>query len=79
MTAECFLLLAPFFVLGDGVLRDAVHSELKTIHAVCFFGKISMRYLAHLDHFLESYKNAAAEDMDDFVQALRRFAASESD
>lgn len=72
MTAECFLLLSQFFVLGDGDLRADLHAHHRTIHAVCLFGKISMRYMLHLDHFFQSYKDAALADMLIFVELLRK-------
>ena len=64
MTAECFLLLSFFFVMGDEALRaDVEASGINIIEAVCFFGKVSMSYLEHLELFYQSYKNIAREDM----------------
>ena len=42
MTAECFLLIAVFFVMSDDELRSKVEeSEIDVMEAVCFFGKVS--------------------------------------
>lgn len=78
MTAETFLLIAFFMVMGDEKLRGNFHSQCKTMHAVCFFGKISMLYVGHLQHFFQGYLDVADKDMSLFVELLVAAQAVES-
>ena len=76
MTAEAFLLVACFCSMSDDNLRRALErSDLKTIFAVCFFGKISMRYCEHLDLFYQGMLDKGGEYVPRMVAYLKAAAA----
>jgi hypothetical protein len=71
LSVEVFLILSFFFVMGSEDLRKRLQRRGKTIHAVCFYGKISMSYIPHLKRFLQTCKENAKADVPLFVEGLK--------
>jgi hypothetical protein len=79
LSVEVFLVLSFFFVMGSDALRKRVEDcHGKTIHAVCFYGKISMTYLPHLQRFFQTCKENATAAVPLFVESLKSWAAAKA-